>query len=268
MSIGAGDRWGPQPQGDPFAPPHSRPDGAHGSPWTAPSPHGHSPTAWSGPPAPPATPGPGLGPAPGYGPPAPPAGPGPGWAAPAYGPPAPPPRRRRGLVVLAVVVGALLTPVGLGVVAAVVIPVVLNAREQPAPCGTETAPPGAPPEAVAYVEAANRTTPGRTVLSDAIVAEGHMVTDAHLAAAVTLDDAFLADLRAIPFSPETQPAGQEMIAAVEAYRAYLVRVLEVPMDPDVRRAEGEAVNARRAQAGDSLRDALGLPPSGCAFHRP
>jgi len=164
------------------------------------------------------------------------------------------------------VLAVVLTPVALGVVAAVVMPAILDARGQ-GQC-VESAPAGASADAVAYVDAVNRVTPARVALSEAIADAGHMVSAEHVAAAVAIDDAFLTDLRAIPFAPVARPAAERMVGAVESYRGLMVRSLEEPGYLAGHPDEDDAVNVERARAGEELRTALGLPQSKCVLNRP
>lgn len=221
---------------------------------------------WPGGPPPPASP-----PHPYPGPPAygPSLGvPGPPPAPYGYGFAPPPPPRRRGVgVVVALVVVVVVLVLG-AVVAAVVLPVALSQRTALAPCGTETAPSGAGADAIAYVEAVNRTTPARQELSDTIADAGMRMSTDDLVTAVELDDLFLADLRAITFAPASQPAARRMVVAVEDYQAFVQRAIDEPGYLDAHRDEDAAVNRERAAAGEELRTALGLAQSGCVFNRP
>ncbi|KSW17756.1 hypothetical protein ATM99_17965 [Cellulomonas sp. B6] len=167
------------------------------------------------------------------------------------------------LVVVLSVLGALAVPV----VLAVAIPVVLN-QTRTEDCSPEVAPAGAGPDAVAYVDAVNRSTPGRVALSDKIEAAGMQMYAEDLQTAVALDDAFLADLRTIEFSPAARPAADRFVVAVEQYRAFVQRALDRPGYLDAHRAEDDAVNDERASAGRALREALGLDRTSCRLNRP
>lgn len=196
------------------------------------------------------------------------------WSPPPAGvsPAAPPPAygdRRRDPVVPVVLVAAALGLVAFVAVLVLTVTTTLGAVSAAAgSCEPETPPRGAGADAVAYLDAVNRTGPERLLLSDQIEAAGYRVTVTELVWAADIDEAFLNEVRAIDFSPAARPAADAFVAAVEDYQGFVVRSAQDPEYLAAHADEQTAVNAARARAGENLRTALALPQATCMLNRP
>jgi hypothetical protein len=134
-------------------------------------------------------------------------------------------------------------------------------------CST-VAPEGASPAALAYAAATNAATPAWHALSTTLAEQGNMMSREDFRAQIEADKPFVAALQAIEFPPEAAAAGADLIAAVQAYDAFVRKAYEtsgyLAAHPDV----DDSVNNTRAQSSARLRDLLDLPASTCVFMRP
>lgn len=169
--------------------------------------------------------------------------------------------RRRAAALL--IAGALaLVPVS-GCAALVPRPVPAAAVECDPP-----APPGATDAARAYTDAAHRAHEARVLLSDTIAAQDMMMSLDDLRTSAANDEAFLAEVRGIDFPPEAARAADDFVRAVEADDDFLLTAAAQDGYYAEHAAERNRLYENRTRAGHALREALGLPRSGCSLNLP
>ncbi|MCR6491544.1 hypothetical protein [Cellulomonas sp. P24] len=89
-----------------------------------------------------------------------------------------------------------------------------------------------------------------------------------LLAQVDADKLFLAALRGITFPTDAAAAAENLIAAIEAYDAFLMAGYKDLASYVSNPNEDDHLNATRAQSSGHLRSLLGLPASTSTFLRP
>jgi hypothetical protein len=136
------------------------------------------------------------------------------------------------------------------------------------PCVPQQAPPDASPSAVAYLAAVESAKPGWLAVSGRIGAQGMQAGAADLRDQVAVDEAFLADVRAIKFGPRVQPLADDLDDALVAYVDFVRTSAGQPGYLGEHRDVDVVVNEDRAEASSALREALHLPANGCVLNRP
>ncbi|WP_199423380.1 hypothetical protein [Actinotalea solisilvae] len=157
-----------------------------------------------------------------------------------------------GLLVAATLTGCALTPVA---------PQAATQCDPPAPPGVSQA-------AQAYANATHEALLDRIELSDTIAAQNMMMSLDDMRRAAEIDQAFLADVRAIRFPEGAAAPAQDFIAAVEAEDEFLLTAAAQDGWYGAHLAERGRLDEERGAASRALRDALGLPASGCRLTLP
>ena len=129
-------------------------------------------------------------------------------------------------------------------------------------------PAGASEAAVAYLAAVNAATPAWQAVDDRIVGSGFRVDSDDLVAQADADEPFILTLEEIDFPDEVDPLAAELIHALLDYREFLQATLTTAFQDPTYGAQTMALQERRSAASGALREALGIPPSTCAYHRP
>ena len=130
------------------------------------------------------------------------------------------------------------------------------------------APAGASEAAVAYVAAVAAATPGWAAVDEHIVGHSPLVYDIDLVAQVQADALFLTGLGATPLQAEAAPVIDDLAGAVLAYDDALTSASRDMAHYGDHLDGIKVLSQARADASARVRDALGLPASSCAFHRP
>ena len=86
--------------------------------------------------------------------------------------------------------------------------------------------------------------------------------------AAEIDQAFLVDVRAIRFPEGAAAPAQDFIAAVEAEDEFLLTAAGQDGWYGAHLAERDRLGEERGAASQVLREALGLPASGCQLNLP
>lgn len=174
----------------------------------------------------------------------------------------PPPRRHSRALPWLIALGVV---VSVAIMVAVALPVALR---NTARCGSERAPLGASPAAVAYVHAINASTPEWMAMSKTIADQGYKVKPEQMTMQLAADQKFVTALKGIQFPAAQQPAAQNLITAVEQYDAFVQTASENPGFLSEHQADDQALNNNRAAASSVLRQQLHLPASRCSYNRP
>jgi hypothetical protein len=131
-----------------------------------------------------------------------------------------------------------------------------------------TSPAGTSKAALAYLAAVDAATPAWRALDATLTAHDGDVYRADLLTQVNSDASFLAALRAIAFPPEAAQAADGLVAAVQAYDAFLQTGYDNFDYYIAHQADDDRLNETRAESSGRLRVALGVPQSTSSFGRP
>jgi hypothetical protein len=120
----------------------------------------------------------------------------------------------------------------------------------------------------AYLAAVDAATPAWRNVDAMLSAHPGYIYRTDLLAQVDADAPFVASLRAITFPSDAVVAADSLIAAIEAYDAFLMAgyndLASYVSNPN----EDDHLNANRTQSSGHLRSVLGLPASTSTFLRP
>jgi hypothetical protein len=170
------------------------------------------------------------------------------------------------------------TGIGLGIAAFVALVAVLafavvhgikNAPAVSAASCQEAIPPGASPQAAAFLTDLNAAYVGWTQVSQSLVSEHYVVHLDDLINTETTDNAFLAKVGRIKFTGAALATGiaHEYIYTVSEYDSQLQTAIEYgPQAED--RQEIATLDSSRSALAAQLRSALALPPARCNLIRP
>jgi len=136
------------------------------------------------------------------------------------------------------------------------------------PCAPQGPPADASSSTVAYLAAVESSTSGWLQISNRIGAQGRQLYAVDMQEQVTVDEQFLAAVRAIEFGPRVQPLADDLDEALVAYVDFVRTAAEHPGYLSEHRDLDDQVNEERAEASSALRDALDLPPNRCVLNRP
>lgn len=168
--------------------------------------------------------------------------------------------RRTWLVAAAL---AMTTLAGCGIV----VPAPLPARTEAVACDPP-APAGASPAAQQYAAAAHTALIARMELSATIEAQNNMMSLDDMRTEADIDHAFVMSVAAIPFPDDVAGYVTDFVRAVKDDDAFLLRAAAEQGYYDGHRDERETLLVERGRAGAALREALGLPQSGCMLSLP
>jgi len=120
----------------------------------------------------------------------------------------------------------------------------------------------------AYLAAVDASMPAWQAIDAMLTANNGDVYRDDLLTQVDADAPFLAALVAIQFPPDAAPAANELVAAVQAYDAFLTTEYENFGTYGWYTAQDEQLRQTRADSSAHLRDVLGLPASTAMLRRP